>query len=320
MTMDRKLIALLLILILAGVSMIFIYTYQSQKTELTILHAGSLAVPFKSLSEIFMQENPDVHVNLEGYGSVTAARLIVEGNRTADILAVADYEVITNYLFPENLSDWYIIFARNEMVIAFTENSKYADEINANNWYEILNRSDVTYGHSDPDQDPCGYRTLLVWKLSDIYYDKNIYESLFINSSRRIIRPKSVELLALLESGELDYAFEYKSVAVQHNLSYIELPPEINLGYWDKAEYYSQVNITLSDGTLIIGKPILYGVTIPKKAPHPDIAVRFLQLLLSKTGQQVFESLGQPPIYPALTNDVNKVPEALRGNVTNYSP
>ncbi|MHA1470050.1 MAG: tungstate ABC transporter substrate-binding protein WtpA [Candidatus Asgardarchaeia archaeon] len=320
MTMDRKLIALLLILILAGVSMIFIYTYQSQKTELTILHAGSLAVPFKSLSEIFMRENPDVHVNLEGYGSVTAARLIVEGNRTADILAVADYEVITNYLFPENLSDWYIIFARNEMVIAFTENSKYADEINANNWYEILNRSDVTYGHSDPDQDPCGYRALLVWKLSDIYYGKNIYESLFINSSRRIIRPKSVELLALLESGELDYAFEYKSVAVQHNLSYIELPPEINLGYWDKAEYYSQVNITLSDGTLIIGKPILYGVTIPKKAPHPDIAVLFLQLLLSKTGHQVFESSGQPPIYPALANDVNKVPEALRGNVTHYSP
>jgi len=155
-----------------------------------------------------------------------------------------------------------------------------------------------------------------------MYYNEtnNIYDSLIINSSRHIIRPKSVELLSLLESGELDYAFEYKSVAVQHNLSYVTLPPEINLGHWDKADIYAKVNVTLSDGSVMVGQPILYGITIPKNAPHADIAVKFLQLLLSETGQEVFENAGQPPIIPALTNDVNKVPEDVRENVTTYTP
>lgn len=320
--MNKKLLAMFLIIIVAGVSVFAIYEFQSQKTDFVILHAGSLAVPFKNLREIFMDVYPDVNVILEGHGSVTCTRLIIEGNRTADILAVADYSVIEQYMFPANLSDWFIIFARNEMVIAFTNNSKYADEINSTNWYEILNRTDVTYGHSDPNQDPCGYRTLMVWMLADMYYNEtnNIYDSLIINSSRHIIRPKSVELLSLLESGELDYAFEYKSVAVQHNLSYVTLPPEINLGHWDKADIYAKVNVTLSDGSVMVGQPILYGITIPKNAPHADIAVKFLQLLLSETGQEVFENAGQPPIIPALTNDVNKVPEDVRENVTTYTP
>jgi hypothetical protein len=33
-----------------------------------------------------------------------------------------------------------------------------------------------------------------------------------------------------LESGDIDYAFEYKSVALQRNLHFLEFPPEINLG------------------------------------------------------------------------------------------
>ena len=320
MSVDKKLLAIAIIVTIAGVSVFTLYQMQTQTTGLVILHAGSLAVPFSNLKEIFMQQNPNVNVILEGHGSVTCARLIIEGNRTADILAVADYNVIKEYIFPANFSDWYIIFARNEMVIAYTSKSRYADEINSTNWYEILNRTDVKYGHSDPNQDPCGYRTLMVWMLADIYYNKSVYESLNQNTTRRIIRPKSVELIALLESGELDYAFEYRSVAVQHNLSYVELPPEINLGYWDKADIYAKVNVTLSDGTTIVGQPILYGITIPKNAPHADLAVKFIQLLLSEAGQEVFENAGQPPIYPALTNNVTKVPPELQNNVTNYTP
>lgn len=320
MIIRKYLLAFLIIAILTGVSLYAVYQLQSQKTDLVILHAGSLAVPLSTLKTIFEEQNPSVRVLLEGHGSVTCARLIVEGNRTADILAVADYVVIEKYLMPANLADWYLIFARNEMVIAYTNHSKYANEINSSNWFEILNRSDVTYGHSDPNQDPCGYRTLLLWKLSDMYYGEPVYESLIKNSSRHVVRPKSVELLSLLESGNLDYAFEYKSVAVQHNLSYIELPPEINLGDWEKASLYAKVNVTLADGTLIIGKPILYGITIPKNAPHRDLAISFLKMILSETGQEIFYNLGQPPIYPALTNDLNKVPSEIRDNVTEISP
>ena len=209
---------------------------------------------------------------LEASGSIDAARKITDLNRTADLLIVADYKIIVNYLFPRNLSDWYIIFARNEIVIAYTNKSAYSDEVNQDNWFYILNRSDVSFGYSDPNRDPCGYRTLLVWKLADKYYNENIYDSLNSRTNGRvIIRPKSVELLALLESGEIDYAFEYKSVAIQHNLSHIELLPEINLGDQNMSNIYATVNITLDDGTTFFGNQYCMGLQFQRMLKNMNL-------------------------------------------------
>mgnify|MGYP000091245686 CR=1 FL=1 len=319
MEFDKKIIALAVIVILVGISLYGLYQYQTQKTQVVILHAGSLAVPLYSVKTAFENQHPNVEVLLEGHGSVDCARLIVEGNRTTDILAVADYNVIIKYIMPANLTDWYIVFARNEMVIAFTNQSRYHNEINSTNWYQILARPDVSYGHSDPNRDPAGYRTLLLWKLADKYYNASIYDTLIQSAENHVIRPKSVELIALLESHDLDYAFEYKSVAVQHNLSYIELSPEINLGDWTKAELYSTVNVTLTDGTVIYGTPILYGFTILKNAPHYELAVSFAELLLSDQGDTIFENAGQPPISPALASNLNKIPTALQQYATSFN-
>ncbi|MHA1665266.1 MAG: tungstate ABC transporter substrate-binding protein WtpA [Candidatus Njordarchaeales archaeon] len=321
--MDKKVLMLVLLISVVCVSFIGVYIYYPQffttKQRLVIFHAGSLEVPFSNLEKTFESLHPDIDVVREAYGSRTAAKQITELNRTADILAVADYKVITTLLFPRNLTDWYIIFAHNEMVLAYTNQSAYHDEINSTNWFEIINRTGVTVGHSDPDADPCGYRSLLVLKLAEIYYNiSGIYKSI-VNSSHEIVRPKSVELISLLEAGELDYAFEYKSVAVQHKLNYVELPSEINLAEYQYADYYSQVNITLSDGTLVIGESILYGITIPKNAQHVDLAIEFIKLLLSDQGQEEMSSAVQPPISPALTNDIEAIPSELQDYVTQWN-
>ena len=68
----------------------------------------------------------------------------------------------------------------------------------------------------------------------------------------------------------------------------------------------------LANGKEVTGKPIVYGITIPKNAEHKEYAERFLEILLSKEGQEVFRKLGQPPIVPAEANDKGKVPESLR--------
>jgi len=289
--------------------------------KLIVFHAGSLTVPVKELTEAFRAQHPGVTFHTEAAGSRTTARKISELGRQADLVMLADYTVIDELLIP-HFADWNIQFARNTMVIAYTDRSKYANEINADNWHEILLREGVVYGHSDPNADPCGYRTLMVWQLAEKYYNvPGLYRKLDEHCPPENVRPKSVELIALLQSGDMDYAFEYRSVAVQHGLEFVELPDEINLCCIEHADFYRQARVEVSGkepGTTItkVGKPIVYGVTIPKNAPSPELAVEFIKFLLSPEGQKIMEGQGQPPIVPAVASTGReKLPAPLQALV-----
>ncbi len=286
--------------------------------KLIIFHAGSLTVPIEDLTQAFQVKHPGVTFETEGSGSNTAARKISELDREADLMMSADYTVIDKLLIPE-FAGWNIQFARNTMVIAYTEDSLYADEIDGDNWHEILIRDGVIYGHAEPDVDPCGYRTLLVWQLAERYYGVDgLNRTLDEHCPPGNVRPKSVELIALLQSGDMDYAFEYRSVAVQHGLAFIELPDEINLSMVEHAEFYSQATVEIA-GTepgatmTMTGTPIVYGVTIPKNAPTRELALEFVKFLLSEEGQTIMAAQGQPPIVPAVTaTGVDILPAELR--------
>ncbi len=104
------------------------------------------------------KDNPGTRIYLESAGSLVCARKVTELKKPCDILASADYFVINELLIPDYAS-WSIRFATNEIVIAIRKKSKYSKEINSENWMEILQRKDVIYSRSDPDSDPCGYRT-----------------------------------------------------------------------------------------------------------------------------------------------------------------
>jgi molybdate/tungstate transport system substrate-binding protein len=290
------------------------------KGTLIAFHAGSLTVPIDALTRAFQTKYPDVTFETEAAGSRTTARKISELGREADLVMSADYTVIDNLLIPD-FADWNIRFARNSMVIAYTERSQYAGEINGDNWHEIITREGVVYGHSDPNADPCGYRTLLVWQLAEKHYSvPGLDAALEEHCPPENVRSKETDLIALLESGDMDYAFEYRSIAVQHGLKFIELPDEINLSMVEHADFYSQATVEVSGkepGTTItqVGKPIVYGVTIPKNAPSPDLALEFVKFLIGPEGQTIMEEQGQPPIVPPVTGDRDALPAALRSLV-----
>ena len=61
-----------------------------------------------------------------------------------------------------------------------------------------------------------------------------------------------------------------------------------------------------------MGKPIVYGVTIPKDFPRQELAVAWIDSLLSDQGMDVIAANYQTPIIPAKTNDISKLPEALK--------
>ncbi|KAA0258858.1 tungstate ABC transporter substrate-binding protein WtpA [Deferribacter autotrophicus] len=295
------------------------------KEKIIIFHAGSLSVPFAQLEKEFEKKYPQYDVVREAAGSRACARKITELKRPADIMASADYKVIDNLLIPE-YAKFNIHFVTNEMAIAYTEKSKYADEINARNWPEILLRKGVKVGHSNPNLDPCGYRSMLVAKLVERYYGINgFFEKLFgygesyengeENKKKVVVRPKETDLLGLLEAHAIDYLFIYKSVAKQHGLKFLELPKEVSLGDSKLADYYKSATFKITGkkpGTWIVkkGAPMVYGITIVEhgdKLPlNKEGAVKFIKFLLSEKGKEIMERNGQKFIEPSvITGDAS---------------
>ncbi len=139
-----------------------------------------------------------------------------------------------------------------------------------------------------------------------------------VPDSNIVLRGGSVALLALLKSGDIDYAFEYASVAQQHGLRYVELPPELNLGDPTHATGYARVQVRLDFQRFSSVKPefngevIGYGVTIPSNAPNPDEAQKFVEFLLGSEGAAIMEANSHPEFDTPQVDNCAAVPENLK--------
>ncbi len=325
---------------------------ERNKVKLKVIIAGSLLVPFQSLEKEFERANPDIDVLLEGHGSVQVIRSVTELNNKADIIAVADDQLIPLMMYPTRIpesskpyADWCINFATNKLGIAYKPESAYSPEINADNWYSIISRPDVIIGLADPRIDAMGYRTLMSIQLAeDYYYDQDIFEkciSSAFNPPVRIIkngdlslikvpeivrstkqkvklRSYSIQLMALLESGDIDYSFEYESVARQRGLKFLSLPEGIDLSNSDYEKQYQKVKVSLDFKRFASvvpdfeGRQIVYGLTIPNNAFHPDEASRFIKFLLGQNGRRTFNQNYQPLLVNPKCDDVLALPKDLK--------
>jgi len=122
--------------------------------KIVIFNAGSLTIPVAKMEKVLEARYPKVDVLREAAGSRKCARKITDLKKPCDIMASADYTVIDQLLIPQ-YADWNIRFATNRLVLCYTDTSRYAKEVNAKNWYEILLRKDVIWGQADPNLDPC---------------------------------------------------------------------------------------------------------------------------------------------------------------------
>ena len=163
----------------------------------------------------------------------------------------------------------------------------------------------MRFGLADPRFDPAGYRALMVLQLAERYYhDPIIFENVVMGQfttpviveregrrdviqvpeiletqpgSSLVLRDESIELDALLETGDLDCAFEYESVARQSGLQYVRLPAAIDLGEQRYAHVYSSVAVKLASQRFASIKPVFaggvirYAFTIPSNAPDPQL-------------------------------------------------
>lgn len=289
------------------------------QTALALFAAGTLAVPFTALDDAFQREHPDVVVQAQFGGSVLMTKKITELHQPADVLAVADYSVIPKYLFGEGEdanADWYAGFAGNAITFVYTDKSKYASEISADNWYRYLSRPGVQIGRSDPDTDPSGYQTLQMLALAERYYRKpGLAENVLANAPRQNTRDTETSLISALQLGQIDYLAIYRSDALQYGLKYLDLPAAINLSDGAHAADYAQISVHTKNGDLV-AKPIVYAVTVPGSAEHPDQAKAYVAFLLGAKGQEIMAADGFAPLRRALAVGADRMPAELRPLVT----
>ena len=322
MIMGRKILAVMIaVIVVAAVA--GVWTWKARQTrELVVFHAGSLTKVVEDVGEA-LSEAYGIQVVNEPSGSVDAVRKVTDIGRSCDVLMSADYRLIRDMMLEGGYADWVLVFASNEMVVAYTNNSLYADEINSENWLEILLRDDVRVGFSDPNRDPCGYRAVMVFALASIHYGTDgplemLEEHAAIthtdngtcllmdatgidpDSVKIFVREKSVDLVSLLEAGVLDYAFEYKNVALTKGLNFVELPDEVNLANPKLDDWYSRVAVKIVGAGNVVqtlsASSIAYGLTIPNCVVHRRDAVRFVEFLLSDEGRQILIQDGFRPL------------------------
>ena len=157
------------------------------------------------MEKIFEEKHPNVDVQREAAGSAATIRKITDLHKEADVVASADYTLINSMMIDSDTqyADWNIRFATNQLVLCYTDQSRFAGEVTGRNWYDILCRKGVVWGHSDPNLDPCGYRAVMVLQLAEKFYQKDgLYDRLIANRPEENIRPKSVELVSLLVEGD----------------------------------------------------------------------------------------------------------------------
>jgi molybdate/tungstate transport system substrate-binding protein len=323
------------------------------RRPLLVFAAGSLIIPFADLETAFEASYPEIDIQAEYHGSIQVIRQVTDIHKPIDIVATADASLIPMLMYatadPDTGSpyaSWYLRFASNHLALAYGPNSKYAGEINRDNWYSILSRPDVKVGIADPRFDAAGYRALMAFALAQDYYHKpTIFQDMFggnftfplgifkdgglttitvpeivetKSGSHILIRGASIQLVALLESGDLDYTFEYESVIRQHQLSLLDLADAVNLGAEGYDQVYNKVQVNLDFQRFATVKPqflgerIGYGITIPSNAPHPEDAALFIAFLLGPQGRALMEKDHHPLFDPVIGDHCESIPASLQ--------
>jgi molybdate transport system substrate-binding protein len=179
-------------------------------TEITVLAASSLTVPFAQIAEQFQRDNPGTTVRFNFAGSSDLVAQLQQGAR-GDVLATAD-ETTMAKATAEGLTESPTVFASNTMTIV----------VPADNPAQVTGLTDLT----DPDlnivvcaqQVPCGAATTRIEGASGLEIQADSEET------------SVADVLNKVATGEADAGIVYVSdVAAQDgSVKAIDIPDDVN--------------------------------------------------------------------------------------------
>ena len=297
---------------------------QSQGSgPVNVMYAATLVGTFENHVGPAFDDATGFQFQGEGKGSIALANLIKSEVRTPDIYVSADPSVNQILQGPANgnFVSWWVPFATTEMVIAWSPQSKFAADFDAakagtRTFESVLEEPGLRFGRTDPGIDPKGYRTVFLFQLDE----QRIGDSTL---SRNILgepeNPSQLfleeQLVARLQTGELDAGAFFEVEAIEAGLPYLTLPSEINQGDVSLADHYATATYTIDQGTTYTGSPIVYTLTIPSTVRNRPGALAFAQFLLGEQGQAVLAAEGLRATAATVDGDPTAVPAELRSLV-----
>jgi molybdate/tungstate transport system substrate-binding protein len=212
--------------------------------------------------------------SVEAHGSVACRRLLEDGLRDPDAVALADPRLFAG------LAEEVTCFATNALVVAVSE--EVADEYD--DWRALLADPDRSLGRTDPERDPLGYRTVMALRLAEEIDAEAVL-------ARSDVFPET-GLLRTLEAGGIDAAFAYRNMAVEHDLPSLELPDGIDFSDPKLADEYAEASVELKDRT-VTGSPIRYAANA-----RTDRGERWVRKLAGANEALEDAGFGVPDSYP----------------------
>jgi molybdate/tungstate transport system substrate-binding protein len=289
-----------------------------EATVVKVLHAGSLTTLVRQELGPALYRGSGIALESEPGHSVALALALKERRSSGDVYLSADAEVNRILLEPTDGGAivWFVIFARNSVVLAYSPRSRFlADFEQARSgaipWYQVLLQPGVQIRRNDPNLDPMGYYTLLVCELAERHYRLSDFKARLLGSDTN---PEQVNQfhLAQFEDGEIDAMFLYLSAAADRGLPYLRLPDEINLSNPAMEADYAQVHFTTNTGQTFHGKPISFSATVLNNASNPQAALQFVEYLLSPAGQQHVQAAHFLPGPALVGGDAASVPSRIQ--------
>lgn len=254
--------------------------------------------------------------------SLSIARSIRNGSLPADLYASADAnanQLLTGTANGNKVS-WFGAFARDSMVLAYSPHSHYlADFTKAQQgeepWYQPLEQPGITVARSNPDDDPSGYYALFVAQLAEKFSGQAGLKQQILGDDRnpaQLITPATGNVLAKLQSGQIDALFTYSTVATSLGLSSLSLPPEVNLSDPAHEAGYASASFTNAEGTTFRGGVIRPSIAPIEGAANAPAALQVLDYLFSPAGKALLDARGFLPSPLLVGGDSTAVPPQLR--------
>ena len=252
-------------------------------TAATVLSAGSLNVVFNETVGPAFAEATEYRYRGEFHGSNAVMRMVLDGQKHPDAIVSADAALLREKLQagPDPVTDWDVVFASNEVGITYAPKTDLGGRLAAGEpWYQVLRETDAEIARSDPDLDPLGYRTVMLFELAEEYYDEPGLAAELTDNL--LVDPSESHMLAAVETGDRVAAVTYKNMAIDHGLSFLSLPDELNFSNPNYADHYGSVSYTTDEGHTVEGTPVLYNATVPADAENAAAGRQFVRFLATE--------------------------------------